>query len=432
MANLSFTRGTLEKVNLKEVIDGQLLIATDVGQLFVDVASERVPINDIIKVTTLGEATEANVNKVYYATETNVLAVSNGVSWTQINAQQIITEGKTNGTISVGGVDVPVHGLGSAAYVGTETFDAAGSANAVKTELLGDVEDTSAELTIYGVQKLANEKVKNVVSADASIEVGGTTTDPTIKVTISQDEDNALTLADDGLKVSKGAAPAYTIVKAAVATEGYIATYELQKDGVPTGEKINIPKDYLVKSASVKEAVGDSDPSGLPAGTKYIDFIINSVDGGGNESHVYLNVNDLVDAYTAGNGIEISVGNEVSVKVVAENGLSVDGSGIAMALASGSSAGAMSSAHFTKLEGIATGAEVNYVKSVTAPFSVSPEGQLSATDANTGASGLMSGADKTSLDDLKTNAIKTINFNGTPVAVSDNTATINLVWTDLE
>lgn len=44
-----------------------------------------------------------------------------------------ITEGATNGTIAVKGIDVDVHGLGTAAYVGTETFDAAGSAeNALK------------------------------------------------------------------------------------------------------------------------------------------------------------------------------------------------------------------------------------------------------------------------------------------------------------
>lgn len=39
-----------------------------------------------------------------------------------------ITEGSTNGTISVGGEDVAVHGLGSAAYTESSAYDAAGSA----------------------------------------------------------------------------------------------------------------------------------------------------------------------------------------------------------------------------------------------------------------------------------------------------------------
>lgn len=39
-----------------------------------------------------------------------------------------ITSGSTNGSISVGGSDVAVKGLGSAAYVATTAFDAAGVA----------------------------------------------------------------------------------------------------------------------------------------------------------------------------------------------------------------------------------------------------------------------------------------------------------------
>ena len=52
----------------------------------------------------------------------------------------------------------------------------------------------------------------------------------------------------------------------------------------------------------------------------------------------------------------------LSVKVVAENGLSATENGIAMALASADSAGAMSAEQFTKLANIATGAQVNVVE----------------------------------------------------------------------
>lgn len=62
-----------------------------------------------------------------------------------------ITEGATNGTISVGGTDVAVHGLGSAAYADTTDFDASGSADAV----LGTSSDTSTDNTVYGVKALA-------------------------------------------------------------------------------------------------------------------------------------------------------------------------------------------------------------------------------------------------------------------------------------
>ena len=74
-----------------------------------------------------------------------------------------------------------------------------------------------------------------------------------VKVQISKDADNALALADDGLKVTIPAAAEYSIVKAADSGE-YAAIYNLTKDGAVVGASINIPKDLVVKSGSV---VGD-------------------------------------------------------------------------------------------------------------------------------------------------------------------------------
>ena len=454
MANLSFLRGTLTQVNSAPVVDGQLLVASNVGQLFTDVGSNRVQINDIIKVESLPEATAANINKVYYATTTNVLAVSNGTSWKQINAQQVIAEGSTAGTISVGGVDVPVHGLGSAAYEDTTAFDAAGSAAAV----LGDAEDTATDNTVYGAkaaaaaaqtaadnaqdaaeaaQTAADAKVASVTAANASINVDTTiATAPKLNVKLSEDEDNVLELVADGLKVATGSAPVYSIVKDGTATEGFASTYHLTKDGVNTGEAINIPKDYLVKSASIEEvATADTPYDGAQVGDKYIDFVVNAYEGEGNESHIYLPVNDLVDAYTAGNGIDVSATNVISAKVVAGNGLSVSEAGIAMAAASAGAAGAMSAADFSKLAGIAAGAEVNVVKSVAAPLTVNGEGQLTVGAASGTAAGTMSAADFTKLagiaEGAEVNVIDAITFNGSAVSVTSKTAAITLAWTDL-
>ena len=49
-------------------------------------------------------------------------------------AVQAVAEGATNGTISVDGEDVAVHGLGSAAFAQTTAFDAAGAAASALTE----------------------------------------------------------------------------------------------------------------------------------------------------------------------------------------------------------------------------------------------------------------------------------------------------------
>lgn len=44
----------------------------------------------------------------------------------------------------------------------------------------------------------------------------------------------------------------YSIQKAETADEGFASTYTLTKDGVQVGSKINIPKDMVVQSGSVK------------------------------------------------------------------------------------------------------------------------------------------------------------------------------------
>lgn len=247
--------------------------------------------------------------------------------------------------------------------------DAAGSAAAV----LGISADDSDKATVYGARALAqkgidaannalgvaNGKVASVNNADASIVIGGTGVDPTLKVNVSTDADNALKLTTNGLKVIVPDGAEYSMVKLAQARDGYLASYQMTKDGTNIGEVINIPKDYLVKSAEVKTSTGTGDPSGFPAGTKYIDFTVNTYDtetGTGTESHIYLDVQSLVDVYTNGNGISISDANVISAKVKEANGLSLTANGIAMAAAGTSNAGAMSAAHYTKLEGIEDGA----------------------------------------------------------------------------
>lgn len=64
-----------------------------------------------------------------------------------------ITEGVTNGTVNVSGTDVPVHGLGTAAYANTSAFDAAGAA----ADVLGTQADNSSVATVYGVRQYASD-----------------------------------------------------------------------------------------------------------------------------------------------------------------------------------------------------------------------------------------------------------------------------------
>lgn len=228
---------------------------------------------------------------------------------------------------------------------------------------------------------IAGEGKEVTIGHNLSGAVAGTYGDASKSVKVAIDEAGHVTSAEEVAIVE------YSVVKLETATDGYLASYQLQKDGAPAGATINIPKDYLVKSASVKTATAD-DPSGFAEGTKYIDFVVNTYDtdsGTGKESHIYLNVQDLVDVYTAGNGIEISEANAISVKVVAENGLSVDASGVKMGVASENTNGAMASTMVAKLNGIAEGATQNAITlngtananpSFYAPIDAGTQGQV--------------------------------------------------------
>lgn len=86
-------------------------------------------------------------------------------------------------------------------------------------------------------------------------------------------------------------------------SEGYAKGYKLQyKSGstwvdVSDSAAINIPKDMVVESGSVKECSADNVPvSGYKKGDKYIDLVIaNKTD-----AHIYINVKDLVDNKASG------------------------------------------------------------------------------------------------------------------------------------
>lgn len=402
MANIFLTRGTLAKVQAQAVTDGQLLYAYDAGIGMIDVGTTRYIMKNFQVVDGKPEAADM-IDGVLYYDKTN-------------GGFYALVDGAVKDTIPASGA-FAVNANGTNALTANEvvTSDADGKLTTIKGtngQVLTWTADNKAAF-------VSPQFVTSVTAEDNSITIGGTNLAPTVAVKISASDDNVLTLADDGLKVAKGAAPEYTLVKSKTTTEGYLATYQLQKDGVDVvGSIVDIPKDYLVKSGSVKTAVGD-DPSGFPAGTKYLDFVVNAKTDDGTESHIYINVADLVDVYTAGQGIEISDTNVISAKVSVGNGLSINGSGIGMGLASATDAGAMSSAQYDKLDKIEAGAQVNYVKSVKAPFAVSAEGELSASDATANATGLMTAAQAGKLDGIEEGAeVNYVKSVAAPVTVS--------------
>ena len=120
-----------------------------------------------------------------------------------------------------------------------------------------------------------------------------------------------------------GTGSVVTVEKQETAESGYVATYVIKQGGeAVTGPKINIPKDYLVKSASIKKVTKADEPySGAKVDDKYIDFVINVKEGSATDEHLYLPVNDLVDAYLGDEAtIHLdSTTNTFSVKAIGMN-----------------------------------------------------------------------------------------------------------------
>lgn len=105
------------------------------------------------------------------------------------------------------------------------------------------------------------------------------------------------------------------VIKKATAESGYAATYEITQSGVKVGASINIPKDFLVKSASVQTVSTANTPvNGYVVGDKYLDFVINAKDSSASNEHIYLLVSDLVDVYEADESTITLSGNTFSVK----------------------------------------------------------------------------------------------------------------------
>lgn len=107
-----------------------------------------------------------------------------------------------------------------------------------------------------------------------------------------------------------------TLTKQSTPETGYAATYVLKQGGTALSPKINIPKDFLVRSATVETCTTDNVPvQGYVVGDKYLDFVVNSVDNDATASHIYLKVTELVDVYSADNvTLELGAGNVFKIK----------------------------------------------------------------------------------------------------------------------
>ena len=108
-----------------------------------------------------GSVTEAKLAKAV----TDKLALAS-------SSVQEVKAGTANGTIAVDGADIAVTGLKSAAYTESSAYDAAGTADGVKTALEGTDGDEATAVTIKGAKKYADAQAAAAKSGAESTAKG--------------------------------------------------------------------------------------------------------------------------------------------------------------------------------------------------------------------------------------------------------------------
>lgn len=236
-------------------------------------------------------------------------------------------------------------------YKGDQLFGVGALATQAAAGLLSPEDKIKLDNLVAGISDLVPVD-KTIVVADT--EDGG----KSIGVAVSAEAGNVLMVKEDGLFVeSIGSVdlPSYTIERQITAEDGYAVSYKLKKvvgeESSYVGDVINIAKDMVLQSATLEVVAEAGVPyEGAAVGDPYINMEFNDA----NASHIYVPVKDLVDTYTAGNGIEI-VDNVVGVKLAAEaNGLQFVDGAMSIALATATTAGALSAVDKAFIDSINT------------------------------------------------------------------------------
>lgn len=184
-------------------------------------------------------------------------------------------------------------------------------AKAVGSAAVEGTEASGLYKLIADVEAVAKARLESVEAGDNSITIAGSATEPSVAVKISKASGNALSLADDGLKVEipEVKVPKYSLVKDEKAANGDIATYHLTKDGVNEGVAINIPKDLVVSSGSVETFTSGALPEGVTEAGTYIKLTLAN-----SAKPLYINVGSLIEYVTGGSGendaIQINVSSD--------------------------------------------------------------------------------------------------------------------------
>lgn len=207
-------------------------------------------------------------------------------------------------------------------YTGTSINNLAGSYTVPTGMVVTEIKTARGEISSETVSAYLNAgDIKRTATVEDA--VAGT------KKIDATDVEGALQELAKAIAVG-GTGSVVTLEQAQTPDEGYLKTYIIKQGGNAVGGgiegKINIPKDFLVKSGQVKTATANDESSllypGVKAGEKYLDFVVNVKEGTATDEHIYIPVKDLTDIYT---GITWNNGNYgTSASVNGSNQISVE------------------------------------------------------------------------------------------------------------
>ncbi len=143
---------------------------------------------------------------------------------------------------------------------------------------------------------LVKGSVIGLTAVDGTIVIGDVDHGKTLKVGVSEKANNTIEVKSDGLFVGKTDVPKYEIEKKEEGAEGFAAVYRLKctiGDSVTYSDvEINIPKDLVIKSGSLKVVEEKNVPyEGAEVGDPYLDIELNDEE----TTHIYIAVKGIVD-----------------------------------------------------------------------------------------------------------------------------------------
>ena len=224
-------------------------------------------------------------------------------------------------------------GAGGKLYKGPRLYDAGSEATAADLAALesyvGDIPSGATAEDIVGyiqeaaaaAEAAAKSYADNLDGALANVAHSGAAADVSIadansKFTATNVE-AALEELYDGIQT--GGEGSVVTLESSSGSGDVLTTYDFYQGVLATDDAaakaakkigtINIPKDYLVRSATIEQADTADEPyTGAEVGDKYIDFVINTKDGDtGTPVHIYIALDDLVAVMSGGTTSEITV-----------------------------------------------------------------------------------------------------------------------------